>query len=849
MAVCAKRVLMYTVVVSLIAAFASAQHANVGRPERGRFKVATNAGGSADFNGTVSWGGSGIEAPIRNASATTATGPLRIVLFYSSSIYPASGSIVAATANIPSIPPGGTVNVDLSWSINTSSHCFYWSTLLQEDVGGTWETDDYINYISPCSINPDHGPAAGGNTVTFGGRNLARVTTVKFGNTATAIQNKTETSIVVIAPAHSPGDVVALLSDSSGSSGMDYTYDNDPPQISSLSPTSGPAAGGNQVTINGTNLQPVTTVKFDTTSASIVSKSATKIIVTAPAHAPGQVTVKVDSPGGSATKTYLYESPAPNISRIDPPKGSTAGGETVTITGVNLGDVTSATFGTANAEIRSKSSTKLVVISPPNPAGRLDVKVRSSAGSATAKFIYEDPAGEKQLLPVVGSLAGNLGSFFRTSLQLHNQSDKPLAGSLVFHPQGQSPSSADPSLAYTIAPGETKFWNDILQAMNTSGLGSLDLQASPGLPAPQSLVRIFNDGGALGTTGMTIDFMTEATALPAGTSAVLVAPYDTAAFRFNIGIRALGSGVSMNVVVRDASGAVTRTVSKQYDPNSFVQTSASAIAGGDLLANESLRFDILSGSAMIYGATTDNLTQDPSYQLARRAPEFGNDTMVVAVTGSVAGNFGSFFRTAMQMHNPHAAPLRVRAYYHPQGASGSAADPAATFTLAPGETRFFSDLVATLGASGVGSVDLVLLDGLVPIVITRIYNDAGAKGTTGMTLDAYTTPNALGTGDKAVLIAPSSPVDFRYNIGVRTLGGPTTIEFVLRGADGTVRKTVEKAYGSDYFIQVGARDLFGETIGANDAITVNVRSGTALVYGAATDNRTQDPNVQVAKAP
>ena len=71
--------------------------------------------------------------------------------------------------------------------------------------------------------------------------------------------------------------------------------------ISSLSPTTGPAAGGTIVTINGTNFTGVTAVKFGATAATIVTKSATKLTARAPAHAAGTVDVQVTTPLGTST--------------------------------------------------------------------------------------------------------------------------------------------------------------------------------------------------------------------------------------------------------------------------------------------------------------------------------------------------------------------------------------------------------------------------------------------------------------------------------------------------------------------------------------------------------------------
>ena len=58
-----------------------------------------------------------------------------------------------------------------------------------------------------------------------------------------------------------------------------------PPAISSIAPTSGPAAGGTSITINGSNFTGVDQVRFDTSLVSVTPTSDTQITVAAPAHA------------------------------------------------------------------------------------------------------------------------------------------------------------------------------------------------------------------------------------------------------------------------------------------------------------------------------------------------------------------------------------------------------------------------------------------------------------------------------------------------------------------------------------------------------------------------------------
>ncbi|HEY8082598.1 MAG TPA: IPT/TIG domain-containing protein [Solirubrobacterales bacterium] len=87
------------------------------------------------------------------------------------------------------------------------------------------------------------------------------------------------------------------------------------PTVTALSPTSGSTAGGNVVEITGTNLTGATKVKFGTTEVSspFGENTATKIKVTAPAHAAETVDVRVVTAGGESANTaadnYTYVSP------------------------------------------------------------------------------------------------------------------------------------------------------------------------------------------------------------------------------------------------------------------------------------------------------------------------------------------------------------------------------------------------------------------------------------------------------------------------------------------------------------------------------------------------------------
>jgi hypothetical protein len=160
------------------------------------------------------------------------------------------------------------------------------------------------------------------------------------------------------------------------------------PTVSSVSPTSGPTAGGTSVTITGTNFTGVTAVKFGTVSATpITVNSGTSITVPTPAGSAATVDVTVTATGGTSATTsadlYTYAA-APTVSSVGPSSGPTTGGTSVTITGTSFTGVTAVKFGTASANSFSvTSTTSITVPAPAGSMGPVDVAVTAAGGTST----------------------------------------------------------------------------------------------------------------------------------------------------------------------------------------------------------------------------------------------------------------------------------------------------------------------------------------------------------------------------------------------------------------------------------------------------------------------------------
>jgi uncharacterized protein YjdB len=244
---------------------------------------------------------------------------------------------------------------------------------------------------------------------------------------------------------------------------------------------------------------------------------------------------------------------------------------------------------------------------------------QTSASSASVSVLVEAPEQPVQLMrvvPVVGSTAGNFGSFFKTSVQLFNPAEATVSGQIVYHP---SDGASDATLAYSLQPGASIAWDDLLPAMGRSGLGTADILGDFGSALPVSSIRVFNDAGADGTTGLNEEAFRLEDALQSGQTSAIIAPGDFTRFRLNIGIRTLSQGASMAITVRSKEGVTLDTINRDFPATHFEQTSsANFLLGLTLGGGESITVRITSGSAFLYGATTDNTTNDPSIQFAQR---------------------------------------------------------------------------------------------------------------------------------------------------------------------------------------------------------------------------------------
>jgi hypothetical protein len=147
-----------------------------------------------------------------------------------------------------------------------------------------------------------------------------------------------------------------------------------------ISPNQGATSGGALVTITGTNLTGTTSVHFGSHPAtSVTNVSPTQVTAVSPAGF-GAVGVSVTTLGGTSNPIPFFYLQSPFVASISSSSGSTAGGETVTLSGVNLATATSVSFGANTATPTVIDDGSISVVVPAGAAGPVSVIVTTAGG-------------------------------------------------------------------------------------------------------------------------------------------------------------------------------------------------------------------------------------------------------------------------------------------------------------------------------------------------------------------------------------------------------------------------------------------------------------------------------------
>lgn len=274
---------------------------------------------------------------------------------------------------LPLLPPGG-------YKIYLSNSKEPKHTILNYFVYN-FQTPEITSLINSNGI--------GGQTMLINGTNFYSVDNVFFGNTTfysykpPVYQYISDKQLSLIIPDRLPGNVNVSLNAPAGYSNIKtFTYNHQLPLITS---TNLNGITGDSLTIVGKNFTNAA-VLFGTTNVIINSITDTQVNVSVPQGMPGNVSLFVAGPAGTATTYFLYNYQPPIIDSISPINGNP--GDSVSITGKNLYGVSLIKFLNSLTNIEYVNDTLINVSVPPNLPSTVNLTVYGPAGESSKPFTY-----------------------------------------------------------------------------------------------------------------------------------------------------------------------------------------------------------------------------------------------------------------------------------------------------------------------------------------------------------------------------------------------------------------------------------------------------------------------------
>lgn len=446
--------------------------------------------------------------------------------------------------------------------------------------------------------------------------------------------------------------------------------------------------------------------------------------------------------------------------------------------------------------------------------------------------VSQSPVGAAETeawVPVVAHADGVGSSVWRTDLGVLNRStlDNHLRLRLY---------SGDESMDHhlVLEPGAFRNLADVMGLFGVTGSGPVRVFASE----PVSVTSRTYNLGADGTFGQFLGSEGATRGLSMGETAVLAQLREDPVFRSNIG---LANGwrrpARVAIDLHDGDGSLVATVNRNIPPQTTIQLGRpfDSIGGRTDVSSGYAVIRVLAGQQIFaYASVIDNTTNDPTTIPVNHGT--GAKRSWVAAAAHADGAHASQWRTDLTLLNRSGDAATTELRF--RGAGNSTM----TVVLSDGEQWLIEDVVAELGESGSGSLEIVSDR---PIVVgSRTYN-VGVAGTFGQYLDGRPSDALAGVGDTTWLPQLRQNADFRSNIGLcNTAATPATVRVRFFDGEGvrlaqTVR--VLPAHG-----RLQLQEPFDRIAGRTDLdeayATVTVEAGEGIIaYASVIDNHTNDP--------
>ena len=524
--------------------------------------ISVNVSGQVSPNAYFSYNAPGISSVTPNHGP--AAGGVEITL--GGTNFGASGTL---TFNGQAVTPTSYTNTQIKFTLPAGQGT---NRSIVVSVGGQNSSPIFFDYDRPSIslVSPNHGPTFGnGETVTLTGTNFgsAGFGTVTFNGQGVVVLSYINSQIQFLQPS-GQGTNNSIVVVAGGQSSLPATFSFDGPTITNVSPSFGPAAGGIEVVLTGTNFGTSGTLTFNGQAVSPTIYFDNQIRFTLPSG-QGLSNAIVLNVSGQVSAPVYFNYIAPSITLLSPNHGPTIGGTEITLTGTNFGTSGTVTFDGQNQPTTSYNNSQIKFTLPSGQGTNKSIVVRvSGQNSSATTFSYDGPA-ITNMTPNIGPTAGGIeitlaGSNFGTN------------GALTFNGQAVTPTVYSHSQIKFVLPAGQALSNAIV--LNVGGQASSPVYFN--YSAPSITLVSPNHGPTIGGTEITLtgtNFGTSGTVTFDG-QVVPTIDYNNTEVKFTLP-SGQGAGKSISVAV---SGQNSSLATFNYDGPAITNVSPNIgpVAGG-----------------------------------------------------------------------------------------------------------------------------------------------------------------------------------------------------------------------------------------------------------------------------
>jgi hypothetical protein len=272
------------------------------------------------------------------------------------------------------------------------------------------------------SVAPDTAAMAGGTALVILGAGFQPGLRVVIGDQVYAegaaggptLVDPTRLELVTAATAAGLHDVVVI--DETGVEGRlaDGLLVAAVPVLDTVFPAAGNQLGGTELVLRGHDFVDGLQVRIngEPVASAVVESSERVLVITAP-QPPGVYLLELENPDGAvASSAFAYvPDPDPLLGSVAPTSGSSAGGDTLTITGAELAPDLDVVFGAdPDTGLGGTPAANVVFVSP------TAIAAVTPAGAGTVSVMVLSPDGQADVLPAAFTFASGGGGGCHTVL-------------------------------------------------------------------------------------------------------------------------------------------------------------------------------------------------------------------------------------------------------------------------------------------------------------------------------------------------------------------------------------------------------------------------------------------------